>query len=397
MFARFTAIFLLCGGFIAYAAQSGPAADLKALYDAHRWFELRDALSGNSSAPQLYRGAVAAAFNHIGEAKAALQPIIDDGTDADAPVAGQWLSYAYLRSGQYQEAAALIDDSSGIGQMIQQLPDQSVADFTPSTISSRIYQRKLYIPATIGTGQVEFFLDSDANFSFLSESEARHLGLTVRDSAATAHGVTGYATSLRVAVADEVRIGNLRLKNVTFVVLADSEEIFRNLDMAQQGALGIPVLLALRTIRLDAQGHAGIGLSVPDAKSTGAQLCFDGADPMVRTEFGKTPVPAILDTGAEVSEVWPLFSREFPQLVNAKRTSSKTENGVGGKSQVPEIVVPDLALCAGGFDLHLRPAHLLLAKTVPDSQWFYGRLGLDALREAHEVTIDFDSLRLILK
>src|SRR5262249_2702916 len=38
-------------------------ASLRQLYESHRWFELRDVIAGRT-APALYAGAVAAAFNH---------------------------------------------------------------------------------------------------------------------------------------------------------------------------------------------------------------------------------------------------------------------------------------------------------------------------------------------
>lgn len=396
MLARVLVALFSCGALLCRAQQAGGTADLKALYEAHRWFELRDAVAGGS-APALYRGAVAAAFNQVREAESALRPLVEDGSDSETLEAGQWLSYLYLRAGQYQKSAALVDADSAMGKMIAALPDQSVSKFETSTVSSRIYQHRLFVPASIGSGQVEFFVDSDANFSFLSESEARHLGLTVRESKATAAGVTGQETGFRVAVAGELRIGNVQLRNVAFLVLADSEEVFRNLQLSQQGAIGIPVLLALRTVRFDRQGNFEVGARLQNAKNAGAPLGFDAADPIVRTEFGGQGVPAILDTGAAVTEIWPPFARQFPDIVNSRQTSSETENGFGGKSQVAQVVVPDIKMWVGGLDLHLRPAHVLLAQTVPDSQWYYARLGLDALHLAQQVTIDFDSLTLTLQ
>ena len=67
---------LLCGQLLCGTEQGAQTEDVKALYDSHQWFELRDALAGKS-APALYRGAVAAAFNRIAEAEAALKPLID--------------------------------------------------------------------------------------------------------------------------------------------------------------------------------------------------------------------------------------------------------------------------------------------------------------------------------
>ncbi len=369
-------------------------ADLKALYDAHRWFALQDALS--SAAPALYRGAVAAAFNRLREAESTLQPVLATGSDSEANDAAKWLNYLYLRKGLYQKAAAQMGGDSALAQMIRSLPNQSTARFAPSTVSCGMFRRKLYVAASIEAQPVEFFVDSDANFSFMSESEARNLGLAVRDSAVTVHGATGRETAFRVAVAERLQIGNVEIRNVAFLVLGDSEEIFRNISPAQQGAFGIPVLLALRTMRFGRQTTFDIGFPNTDAKSAPPNLCFDGVDPVTSVQFRQQHLAVVLDTGAEASEIWPPFARQFPEIVSAGASSSKVENSVGGKSRVPELVLPDLTLRAGGFDTHLRPAHILLAETTPDSRWYYGRLGLDVLNLAQQVTIDFDSLTLRL-
>jgi hypothetical protein len=51
-----------CG--VTAAPQGSP--DLRALYDAHRWFALRDAIA-HGQAPLLYRGVVEAVFNDARE------------------------------------------------------------------------------------------------------------------------------------------------------------------------------------------------------------------------------------------------------------------------------------------------------------------------------------------
>src|SRR5690349_5333792 len=80
------------------------------------------------------------------------------------------------------------------------------------TISCRMHQKKLFIPGSIGDKAVEFFIDSDANLSFVSESEARNLHLSVRDSKAQVYGAGGNQTNFRVSVADELIIGHVNLK-----------------------------------------------------------------------------------------------------------------------------------------------------------------------------------------
>ncbi|MBV9406964.1 MAG: retroviral-like aspartic protease family protein [Acidobacteriaceae bacterium] len=378
---------------VALWAQASP--DLKQLYDRHEWFLLRDALTRDPSAPALYRGAVAAAFNNVAEAQQLLKAVMDKGSDSEADDANKWLMYLYVRTGQYQKAAALTDDDTGMVRMLRQLPDQSINDFAPITVPAKISNRQLFFPASISGKPIEFFLDSDANFSFMSEAQARNLGLAVHDSAASVHGVTGKDTAFRVAVADQLAIGAAQLTHVAFLVLPDSSEVFRSAPLSRQGALGIPVLTALRSIRFVKQGTLEIGAT--RAQNDTPNLCFDGFDPVARVDFEQRPLPVVLDTGAQVTEIWPSFANQFPECLKSGKNSSKLENGFGGRAHIPERLVPDLTLCIGGFDTHVHPAHVLLAQTVPASDWYYGRLGLDVLSQADDITIDFASLHVTLR
>ena len=65
------------GGIVlcALLATLGASPNLKTLYDQHRWFEPRDAIHGQS-APPLYQGAVAAAFNDTKSAEKFLNEAI---------------------------------------------------------------------------------------------------------------------------------------------------------------------------------------------------------------------------------------------------------------------------------------------------------------------------------
>jgi hypothetical protein len=303
-----------------------------------------------------------------------------------------------VRNGRYQEAAAAMDDNSAMATMLGSLPDQSVRKFETCTISSRTYQKKLFIPGSISGKTVEFFIDSDANFSFVSESEARDLGLSIRDSAARVYGATGNQAKFRISVADEVNVGHIDLKNVTFVVLPDTEEVFRRLPVGKQASLGLPVLLAFRTLRFNS--HSGIfdtGFASQGAKDGGATICFDGVNPVAMMDFQQQHLPVVLDTGAAITEIWPPFAKRFPEVVNVGKASLEVENAVGGKVRVSAKVIPELRLRVGGFDTLLRPAHVLLTQTTPDSQWYYGRLGLDVIGLARQVTIDFQALTLTLE
>jgi hypothetical protein len=79
------------------------------------------------------------------------------------------------------------------------------------------------------------------------------------------------------------------------------------------------------------------------------------------------------------------------------RKSSILVSGVSGSAQVPSVCLPRVEVWVAGFEAVLRPAHVLLKSTTPNSRWLFGRLGLDLLNQASRVTLDFNSMKLTLE
>src|SRR5712692_7400409 len=80
------------------------------------------------------------------------------------------------------------------------------------------------------------------------------LGLSIRDASVYVKGSTDKKNSLRLAVAPELRFGGARLSNVVFLVLADEALYISPLKYQIRGILGLPVLRALGTVRISAEG-----------------------------------------------------------------------------------------------------------------------------------------------
>jgi predicted aspartyl protease len=310
----------------------------------------------------------------------------------EAAEAHSWLSYIDIRKGRYKAAAAQIEASNGdqrdpLAATFRELPDQAIEMTSPATIPYRILERKLFLEITVDRQPVEFFLDSDANLSFVSETAAKRIGLAVRHSSATTEGALGAKAKLSIASANVV-IGNTRLNGVAFLVLPDSASLFATLAPKQQGALGLPVLIALERVSWDSNGKFRIGIGYDPARPA-SPLAFDGSDPVIRFTCNQVALTGVFDTGAETTTLWPPFAARFSRFVSSAGTvGSKEMRGFGGNGRVPEILLPNLEFGLGGINVRATPAHILTAKTTDNSDWLAGRIGLDLLREAQCVTVD---------
>ncbi len=230
-------------------------ANLKSLYDAHRWFELRDAVA-KGGVPDFYLGAVACAFNHLHRCEKKLGAVIKSRPHSDqAYEAHDLLSNAYLREGKYREGLAQVDamlalrpgDSGAQNDRpllaaLAEFPDQEVVHR-----SSDILQLHDGLPVSIHGVQATYWFDTGAELSVLSEAEAKRFGLRVQ-AVSTKMGVsTGEKIDFRIAVADELSIGAFRLRNVAFLVFPDDQPPFNEgMTLGSRGLVGLPVLMAFQ-------------------------------------------------------------------------------------------------------------------------------------------------------
>jgi hypothetical protein len=105
----------------------------------------------------------------------------------------------------------------------------------------------------------------------------------------------------------------------------------------------------------------------------------------------------VLDTGNQAgTQLWERFAADFAPLVNergVKGTARVTQ--VGGSFERAVVRVPEVVLHLGGAKLALTPA-TIFSKPVGDERR-HGNLGMDALSQAREVTIDFQAMSVTLR
>lgn len=403
--------FLLFFCAVAGAGQNVP--NPRALYDAHQWFQLRDTLMSNQ-ASNLYQGAVAAAFDHRKKAEKLLYSVIHDVPKSpDADDARQWLGYLYFRAGRYPRALKIANESlvvhpddnnaKSFRALLSSFPQaQKTVELRSSKVRFRMTNGNLAIPVSVNGNIGTYIADSDMNISMLSESEAKRLGLKVGFAGAGSIGMTGAigeaSGNYKVAVADELVVGKVRLNHVAFIIMPDNGQPFANLPPGQRGILGLPVLLAFRTLRWTSDGTFEIAFQPKNEAAHAASLCFDGSDPIVQGKVANHQLNFVFDMGSVSTDFWRGFAKDFSNLLaKSGQKSSWHLNGIDGSKSVQSAVLPEVELQIGEFKAVERPAHVLLEQTTSNDQWFQGRVGMDTLNQAHRVTVDFKSMTVLLE
>ena len=392
----------------AAAQRQRSVSDLSALYDAHQWFKLREAVSG-VGAPPFFRGAVASAFNDTELAIKDLGHIVRSAPGSDqAYMARELLTYIHWRAGRYRHALAQLDalsklkpdatdvkDSRRLFASLSQFPELTVAAYRYSKLHYVMRGGNLFVPVEIN-GQAAFYMvDTGANLPVISTEEANRRRLRVAKGNGKLGDSSVYSVQVGdVAMADDLTVGRVHLRNVSFLVIPDDR--FINMPPEQRGVLGLPLLLAFQRLRWSADGTFEIALPATEPKNPVPSVYFEGATPVTQVVFDERKLDFALDTGAVTTDLYPRFANEHPSLINELGRLGTTHRvAVNGDFELDSIILPELSLRVGGFRTMLRPAHVIRKEV--GSEWHYGNLGLDLLSQARVVTLDFKSMTLILQ
>jgi predicted aspartyl protease len=387
------------------AAEVQAKSALRSLYDAHKWVELRAAL--NKNAPDLYKGAVAVVFNEP-QAERVLASVIKSAPYSDhAYEAHDWLIHLYLRSGAYRRLISHADDrwAAFPDKPEREQERTALAPFRglPDQINGKRRQSilphqngEIFIPLMINGNPATYFFDTGGWLSCMSESEAKRLGLTIRETAGTLGTGTGARVGFRAAVASELIVGQIHFRDVSFAVFPDDQEPWSVLPVGHRGLLGIPILLGLRNLSWNRDGTVAIGMRSTRLDIPKSNLCFDDDHLAITAFFQDRKILASLDTGALTTDLYETFAKEFATLVSKSGKKDSTEvRGVGNEESFDSITVPDLTFAIGGTNVILRPAHVLLKQIGPKQ--FVGNFGMDLLKQTPGFKMDFAAMKLELE
>jgi predicted aspartyl protease len=394
---------------LAMTSEAQTPDDLHTLFEAGKVFALRDAVQ-HTDAPAFYRGAVAASTNHIEEAARTLHEVIHASPDSeDAYDAHDLLANVYQRNGLYREA--LLELQAAIQQrpqakelqnvrpMFEALArsgDMTVIGLRPTRLRG-LHDRRL--PFRLNGKRDSLAFDTGAAVSFISDREAAYLDLTaeavstkIRDS--SGNGVSGF----RVAIAKDLVIGGLHLQNVPFLVIPDTHEPFREFGPKEghRGLIGLPVLLAMQSIRWQPRGDFEFDFPSPKTDET-SNLLFHETNPVAQVKADGRNLDFTLDTGATTTDLNPVFAKEFPALIASGQEETNKITGVGGTQYYDSVLLPSVSLIIGGKVVNLAPAHVSTTQGIGGTRMWAGNLGNDLLNQAHSITIDFRVMSLKLE
>ena len=392
---------------------AGDIGQLQQLADDKRFFELRRDLQqpGWTAAQTLfYRALIASRFGDEAEGVELLQKVVATNPNpAIARKTHEEMASAFARLGRYKEAAqawgeALLltpgTDPEREGNENTRVLMTALSDVAPETaeLGGDVDLGSWDAPVQVNGENGQWIFDTGADISTMTETEAKRMGLSIRETTAYVNGATEKRNTLNLAVASDVRLGAAHIHNVVFLVLADRALYIAPLHYQITEILGIPALRALNRVEISNAGiihvhpHQRVQPHQPLPQGT-ANLFFDDASPIVEVDHDQHHLQMFLDTGANDTLLYPSFREALGRQEKSRlRTKREKVAGAGGVIQRKTEVVPLLRIEILGKAIDLKKLSLLSAAQVGNGRYRDGVIGMDALRGGFQ--LDFDAMRL---
>ena len=363
----------------------------------------------------LFAGVLADRTNHLDDAITLLTPLASDTSLSPtrlALVLGS-LADANLKLFRYAQASALYtrllteapsglspallkddqDDADTI-KLLLDAPPQTIDINAPGTTLTDIpthsdHLKSITADLTVHNITAPWILDTGANFSVVSESFARQLGLTLSTGVAHTQGATGAENPLRVAILDTLPIGTATLHNVVLLVLPDANLTIQSgwKSRVIPAILGYPVFQALSVIRFTHDHHFQAGPTLP-LTGDSSPIYMEKLNILFSARTHNLSRPFLFDSGADATTFFLPYYREFTADFLHEKQGTRNGYGAGGTSTDQVFILDhvDLELANRIIDLQ----HIAVFKNPQNtlSDEYEDSLGRDFISSLDSLTLD---------
>lgn len=247
------------------------------------------------------------------------------------------------------------------------------------------------IKVSINQIDTSFVFDTGAGISVIANSLAKKLSLRILESdSINVSGFTGIANETRMAIADSIAIGDLKIYNAYFLIFNDEALTFADGNYKINGIIGFPILKEIGSIMLlkDTIQFANTYRKIPVKEKN---LFTEYLHPILYLTFNGDLLPFCFDTGGNET----LFSRTFFERYKSSlekdphKTASQKIASVGGEIKYQSITMENLSLNLNTFKLTLKNLEINKDQYHRFGKEFYGNFGKDGLSQFSKVVISF--------
>jgi len=395
-------------------------SSLEELYKTHQYFALRDEVNRRTDdrLPDFlfYRGVVANRFNRLEESIRFLTAYRETKNAEKVCDAYEILADDYVKTYRYARAAEMyktqltvckdklseeeladINNSYGLWKALENVPAQALSVNGRTRLQgTRDKAKLLNFAVEVGGTKMDFVFDTGAELSTITASTASRLGLKIIEASVSVGSSSDIKVNSKLAVAPELKLGNIIVRNVIFLVLDDRSLFFPAANYQINGIIGFPIIEAIGSVTISR--HDVLTTDHVERSTSEPNMALEELKPLVQATIGGEKMIFLLDSGAVSSTFYPAFlkARE-KEIVKAGTRRKMRLGGAGGSKEVHAYFMKNLEMIIGGKTVRLAKAEVLTEAINDDSREFYGNIGQDVIKQFDKMTLDLKNMQLIFQ
>jgi len=281
-----------------------------------------------------------------------------------------------------------VRNSDLIWKGLQNVPPQTTTIAGENQIG---YRRDLAglitVPVNFVDSSFYFVFDTGANISVITESYARKASLRKLNVRFKVRAITGLEVNANLGIADELRLGNIVVKNVVFMIFPDSSLSFARGMYTIKGILGFPVIEQLQEVHIDKNN-----LTVPQV-AVDRNIRNFGIDellPVISVGYNTDTLAFTFDTGAQFTFLNEPFYHDYKKLVDTAGYSFEMQiGGAGGVAKSKAYRLSQIPITVAGQAAVLKDVAVKTSSSTPKDELYYGNFGQDIMNQFKEMVINF--------
>ncbi|WP_343706155.1 retropepsin-like aspartic protease [Flavobacterium sp.] len=276
---------------------------------------------------------------------------------------------------------------------------QSIDKFTKITVAAVKDKAGLITTEVKAKDTVSYFVfDTGAGISCITESIAKKMGVKILpDHNISVESFTGQKNKVRIGVASEINLGELKIHNAVFLVYPDKAFTFADGAYVINGIIGFPIIKELGTITFEKDK---LTFSKESESGTNEKNLFvDELRAIVMLRYKSKTLPFNFDSGAKVSLFNKAFYETFKTDLDSMGTLETTKSSSAGAEVVSTevLVLKDQPISLGNKTIQLPKMEIAPKDYGVYGEVNYGNIGQDVLGQFEKVVISFDGNYLKLE
>lgn len=252
------------------------------------------------------------------------------------------------------------------------------------------------LEGSVNGKEQNFTLDTGAGVNVVTPEIAKACGMKILDVEITANGVgTG---SGQLAIAKEIKLGSLVMRNVPFYVLdmKTGEEKADRYMKHLEAIIGLPILNQLQEVKLDFRtNRLTIPKDLTPAPGFAPNICFTGKNILdLEVVYDHELLRMNFDSGSGLSQLnYDYFERHKGRI---ERIAERDSMGVGGFGGTARVCIYNLPGACFQIGEYIGCTDSISVVATPEQSGLHfagdGIIGMDIFRSFSTVTINLKDM-----